>query len=98
MQEIMRIGDTFVAADDDIKDIGHASEEITDIAQKYKTDILAVIGKGDTHSLVTQYHERETELFKDIARLTELVNSVSDTYNVNANDVADMIKIVVEKG
>lgn len=98
MQEIMRIGNDFVPADNDIKDIVHASTEITDVAHKYKTDVLAVIGKGDEHHLVTQHHARDTMLQDDIIKAISLVETIAGTYNVNAADVADAIKLVVEEG
>ena len=98
MREIMRIGDEFVVADNDIKDISKAGTEITDIAQRYKTDVLAVICKGDKHSLVTQYHEKDTaELSEDIVKAVSLVYTIADTYSVNAIDVAEMIKIIIEE-
>ena len=97
MQEIMRIGDTFVPADDDIKAIGHASTEITDVSKRYKTDMLAIISKGDTHSLVTQYHENDTQLGDDIIKAASLVNTMADTYNVEATEIADTIKAIVEQ-
>lgn len=98
MQKIMRIGDEFVIADDDIKDIGHTGTEITDIARKYKTDVLAVIGKGDRHNLVTQHHENETELWQDLAKIIALIQSMAESYNVEATDIVDAIKFIIEKG
>ncbi len=98
MREIMRIGDEFVVADNDIKDISKAGTEITDVAQRYKTDVLAVICKGDKHSLVTQYHEKDTaELSEDIVKAVSLVYTIADTYSVDAIDVAEMIKIIIEE-
>ena len=97
MQEIMRIGDEFVPADDDIKDIGHAIEEITDIAQKYKADVLAIIGKGDTHNLVAQYHVDTTTLEEDLVKIISLVETIADTYKVDANNIAEAIKMVVNE-
>lgn len=97
MQEIMRIGDNFVPTDDDIKAIGHASTEITDVARKYKTDVLAVVGKGDGHHIVTQYHETNTMLETDIIKAISLVESIAETYNVDAKDIADAIKIVIDE-
>ena len=98
MQEIMRIGDQFVPADEDIKDIGHTGTEITDIAKKYKTDVLAVIGKGDKHNLVTQHHESDTELWQDLAKTIALIQSMAEAYDVEATDIVDAIKFIIEKG
>ena len=97
MQQIMRIGNEFVPADDDLKDIGQASTEITDIARKYKTDVLAIIGKGDDHNLVAQHHMRDTLLEEDLIKVVALVETIADTYKVNATQVAEAIKYVVEK-
>ena len=98
MQQIMRVGDQFVPADDDLNDIGHAGTAITDIARKYKTDVLAVIGKGDKHNLVTQHHENETELWQDLAKTIALIQSMADAYSVEVTDIVDAIKFIVEKG
>ena len=94
----MRIGDQFVPADEDIKDIGHTGTEITDIAKKYKTDVLAVIGKGDKHNLVTQHHESDTELWQDLAKTIALIQSMAEAYDVEATDIVDAIKFIIEKG
>lgn len=97
MQDIMRIGDKFVPADEDIKDIGHTGTAITDAARKHKTDVLAIIGKGGTqHNLVTQYHEGETELWQDIAKAISLIQAMADTYEVNVMDITDVIKFIIE--
>ena len=98
MQEIMRVGDKFVPADDDIKDISHTSTEIMDVARKYKADVLAIVGKGDKHTLVTQHHENETELWQDVIKLIALVQSMADTYDVDAVDIVEIIKFIIEKG
>ncbi len=98
MHEIMRIGDTFVPADDDMKDISHTSTEIIDIARKYKTDVLAIIGKGDTHNLVTQHHEGYTELWQDLAKIVALIQSMAEAYSVEATDIVDAIKFIIDKG
>lgn len=98
MQEVMRIGDEFVVADEDIKDVANASTEITDVAHKYKADVLAVIGKGDKHLLVAQNHEQETLLAEDLVKVVMLVHTMADTYDVDANDIADAIKYVVGEG
>lgn len=95
MQEIMRIGDEFVPADDDLKDIGHASTEITDVAQKYKADVLAIIGKGDKHHLVAQHYQNGGELEKDIIKAVSLVQTIAHTYEASAIDIAEIIKAVV---
>ena len=98
MQEIMRIGDEFVLADEDIKDICSTSKEITNIAEKYKTDVLAVVGKGDEHHLTTIRHERQTKLEVDIARTISMIESIADSYDVNIKDVAEVIKLIIDKG
>ena len=98
MQQIMRIGDQFIPADDDMKDVGEAGTAITDIARKYKTDVLAVIGKGDKHNLVTQHHEGDTELWQDLAKTIALIQSTADAYSVEATDIVDAIKFIIEKG
>lgn len=99
MQEIMRIGDKFVLADKNIKDISNASKEITDIAQKYKTDMLAVIGKGDGHQIVTQHHENmNVKLEEDLAKTISLIEAMAEAYDVNAIDIADAIKIILNEG
>lgn len=99
MQEVMRIGDKFVPADKYIKDISNASTEINEVAQKYKTDMLAVIGKGDKHQIVTQHHENMyTKLEEDLAKVISLVETVADSYNVDAIDVADAVKRVINNG
>lgn len=98
MQEVMRIGDDFVLADKDIKDIGHAGTEITDIARKYKADVLAVIGKGDEHNLVAQHHAHDTELWQDIAKIVILIQAIADAYKVSVADVAEVTKFIIDKG
>lgn len=97
MQQVMRIGNEFVPADDNLKDIGCTSTEITDVARKYKTDVLAIIGKGDDHNIVAQYHEQETLLEQDLIKAIALVETIADTYKVNATQVAKAITYVVEK-
>lgn len=97
MQEIMRIGNELVPADKDIKDIMNASTEITDIAHKYKTDVLAVVGKGDKHNIVTQCRENDTTLADDVIRTTSLVQALADTYGENAEEIAATIKTIVDK-
>lgn len=98
MQQVMRIGNTFVPADDDIKDIGQASNEMYEIAKKYKTDMLAVVGKGEKHNLVTQHHENETELWQDLVKIVALVKSMADAYKVDAVDIADAMTFIIKKG
>lgn len=98
MQQIMRIGDEFVVADDDIKDVGHTSTDITNAAKKYKTDVLAIIAKGDKHSLVTQYHEHDTELEQDIVKVVMLVYTIADTYEVDVHKVAEAIQYIINEG
>lgn len=97
MQQVMRIGNDFVPADDNLKDIGRTGTEITDIARKYKTDVLAIIGKGDDHNLVTQYHEHDALLEQDLIKAITLVQAMADTYKAKATDIADAIKLVVEE-
>ena len=98
MQQVMRIGDTFVPADDDIKDIGQTATYIHDVAQKYKTDVLAVIGKGDKHTMVTQHHEQDTtELIQDVAKIVALIQTVADTYEMDATELADAVKLVTNE-
>lgn len=97
MQQIMRIGDEFVLADDNLKDIGQASTEITDVAHKYKTDVLAIISKGDDHNLVAQHHEHDTLLEQDVIKAIVLVDTIADTYKVDATQVAEAIKMVIEE-
>lgn len=96
MQQIMRIGNDFVPADDDLKDIGHTNTAITDVAQKYQTDVLAVIGKGE-HNLVTQCRAADTQLEVDIIKLVLLVEAIANTYDVDADDIADAVKLVTDK-
>ena len=98
MQEIMRIGDQLVPADDDIKDIGHTGAEITDIAHKHKTDVLAVIGKGDRHTLVTRHHENDTELWQDVSKIIALIETTAKAYDTPTTDIVEGIKIIMEKG
>lgn len=98
MQQVMRIGDEFVVADDDMKDIGKMSTDITNTAKKYKTDVLAIIAKGDKHSLVTQYHEHDTELEQDIVRVVMLIYTIADTYEVDVHKVAEAIKYIIDEG
>lgn len=98
MQQVMRIGDTFVQADDDIKDIVDASNEIYEIAKKYKTDMLTVIGKGDKHNLATQHHEGYTELWQDLAKSVALIKAIAKAYDVEEIDVAEAIKFLISKG
>ena len=93
----MRIGDQFVPADDDLNDIGHTGTAITDIARKYKTDVLAVIGKGDKHNLVTQHHEQDTELIQDVAKIVALIQTVADTYEMDATELADAVRLVTNE-
>ena len=99
MQKVMRIGNDFVPVeDDDIEDIGHTCTQINDAAQKYKTDVLAVISKGDTHNLVTQYRQHDTMLVDDLVKVVSLIQSIADTYKINARDIAEMIKVVIKEG
>lgn len=97
MQEIMRIGDEFVVADDDIKDIGHTSTEITDVAKKYNTDVLAVVSKGE-HNITTQCHNEDVKFEENMLRLVALILAFADTYKVDAVKVVELIKILVEEG
>lgn len=97
MQEVMRIGDQFVMADDDVKDISHTGTDITDAAQKYKTDVLAVISKGDKHQLVAQHHERDTLLYEDIGRIIALIHATADIYNMDAIELMDAIKWAMDE-
>ena len=98
MQQVMRIGDEFVMADDDIKDVGHTSMDITEAAKKYKTDVLAIIAKGDKHRLVTQHHEHDTELEQDIVKVVMLIYTIANTYEVDVSKVAEAIKYIIDKG
>lgn len=98
MQEVMRIGNEFVIADDDIKDVSNTSTAITDAAHKFKTDVLAIIGKGDKHLLVTQSREQETLLADDIVKVILLIHTLADTYKVNARDIAEAINYVMKEG
>jgi hypothetical protein len=98
MQEVMRIGDEFVMADDDIKDVGHTSADITNAAKKYKTDVLAIIAKGDKHRLVTQHHEHDTELEEDIVKVVMLIYTIANTYEVDVRKVAEAIKYIIDEG
>lgn len=98
MQQVMRIGDEFVVADEDIKDIGDTSTKIVDVAKKYKTDVLAVIAKGDKHRLVTQHHEHDTELEQDIVKVVMLIYTIADTYEVDVHKVAEAIKYIIDEG
>jgi len=95
MQEIMRIGNDFVPADKDIKDIGNTSTEIVDVAHKYKTNVLAVISKGDKHNLVTQSNEDDTQLVEDVIKIISIIETIADKYNANANDIIDIIKLII---
>lgn len=98
MQELMRIGDKFVLADKDIKDIVSASTEITDVAKKYKTDVLAIIGKG-SHQITTRRTEyKHTQLKQDLAKIVSLIETVANAYNADAIDVADAVKLIIDKG
>ena len=98
MQQIMRIGDEFVVADDDIKDIGRTSTDITNAAKKYKADVLAIIAKGDKHSLVTQHHEHDTELEQDIVKVVMLIYTIANTYEVDVHKVAEAIQYIINEG
>ena len=98
MQQVMRIGDEFVVADDDIKDIGHTSEEINNTASKYKTDVLAIIAKGDKHRLVTQHREHETELEQDIVKVVMLIYTIANTYEVDVRKIAEAVKYIIDEG
>lgn len=98
MQQVMRIGDEFVMADEDIKDIGNTSTEINNTAKKYKTDVLAIIAKGDKHRLVTQHHEHDTELEQDIVKVVMLICTIADTYEVDVRKVAEAIKYIIDEG
>ena len=94
----MRIGDEFVMADDDIKDVGHTSMEINKAAEKYKTDVLAIIAKGDKHRLVTQHHEHDTELEQDIVKVVMLLYTIANTYEVDVCKIAEAVKYIIDKG
>lgn len=98
MQQVMRIGDEFVLADDDIKDVGHTSVDITNAAKKYKTDVLAIIAKGDKHRLVTQHHEHDTELEEDIVKVVMLIYTIANTYEVDVCKIAEAIKYIIDEG
>lgn len=98
MQQVMRIGDEFVMADDDIKDVGHTSMEINKAAEKYKTDVLAIIAKGDKHRLVTQHHEHDTELEQDIVKVVMLLYTIANTYEVDVCKIAEAVKYIIDKG
>ena len=97
MQEILRIGNDLVPANKEIKDIGNTSVEITKIAEKYKTDVLAIIGKGEEYNLVAQHHEeKEYKLEKDIAKIISAIESISDLYEVDSKIIANVIKEVID--
>ena len=98
MQQVMRIGDEFVIADDDIKDVGRTSIDITNAAKKHKTDVLAIIAKGDKHRLVTQHHEHDTELEQDVVKVVMLIYTIANTYEVDVCKVAEAIKYIIDKG
>lgn len=98
MQQVMRIGDEFVMADDDIKDVGHTSIEINNAAKKYKTDVLAIIAKGDKHRLVTQHHEHDTELEQDIVKVVMLLYTIANTYEVDVRKIAEAVKYIIDEG
>ena len=98
MQQVMRIGDEFVMADDDIKDVGHTSIEINNAAKKYKTDVLAIIAKGDKHRLVTQHHEHDTELEQDIVKVVMLLYTIANTYEVDVRKIAEVVKYIIDEG
>lgn len=96
MKEVLRVGNEFVEANDDIKDIAHVSTAVADIAHKHKVDILAVISKG-LDSIVTQNHENDnTQLKEDLVRIISLIESLADTYNVPATNIAEVIKRVID--
>lgn len=96
MQEVMRIGDEFVVADDDIKDIGYASNDIADIARKYKTNILANISKGSKHNLVAKHYEDDTGLADDILKVIAIIDTLAKVYGVDAKEIASTIQKVIE--
>lgn len=99
MKEIMRIGDRLVPADQNLKDIGNASEEITNIAEKYKADVLAIIGKGDGRSIVAQHHEKNTKkLMEDIVKIITIIETIAEEYEVKTLDVIEAINFVIDKG
>lgn len=99
MQEVLRIGDQFVPANDDVKDIGKASTEITDIVKKYNADLLAVVGKGEGHNLVTAYHDDTHEkLVKDVTMIIALIQTIAEAYNTDAIEMVDVIKIIMKEG
>ena len=96
MQQVVRIGDNFVPADDDIKDISHTSTAITDVARKYKADVLAVIGKGENYHVVTQYHEGDTKIEEDIIKALSLIESIAEAYGTTAMDITQLILRIIE--
>lgn len=97
MQRVLRIGNEMLPADDDIEAVGHTSTEITGIAKKYNTDVLAVVSKGE-HNITTQCHNEDVKFEENILRLVALILSLADTYNVDAVKVVELIKILVEEG
>lgn len=97
MQQVLCIGDNLVPVDDDMKDIADTSKAITDAAEKYKADVLAIISKGDTHSLVTQYHVDTTQLVTDIIRVCTLINALADTYNASAQEIMEAVSYALEE-
>lgn len=99
MQQLIQIGDKIVPANENLKDISLASKEITDVAEKYKTDVLAVICKEDGSNIVAQHREeRIAELIKDIAKILSIIKAIADTYKVTVTDIVDAIKFITEKG
>lgn len=95
MQKIIKVGDDLVPADKNIEDISHAANEMQNVSQKYKTDMIAVIGKGENHHIVAQYHEQDAELAADIDKTISLIQSISNNYGVDVKDVVKVIMAVI---
>ena len=94
----MQIGEKLVVADEDVKDLSEASKEITSVAEKYKTDVLAVISKSSGKQIVAQHREKNTAKFvEDLAKLIAAIEAISKDYDVDPIEIADIINTVLEK-
>lgn len=98
MQQIMQIGEKLVVADEDVKDLSEASKEITSVAEKYKTDVLAVISKTSGKQIVAQHREKNnTKFIEDLAKIIAVIEAISNDYDVDPIEIADIINTVLEK-
>ena len=98
MEQILQIGDKLVVVDDEVKDISEVSKKITEIAEKYKADVLAIISKSDNRNIVVHHKEKQiANLIDGIAKIMSIIEVMAKEYDVEIKDIVDVINFVMEE-